>query len=89
MLYFAVITICFALLGCFGMALRNKYYSIAFFTANVLLMLAELVLGSYWWYDNKAYMKFPRLQNLFVNEDINTGEAWAMLQIKVRNLQCI
>lgn len=83
-----IVTILFALLGCFGMALKNKYHSIAFFAVNLCLMMGEICLGSYWWHCNKEFMQFPLLLEWFLHEDINTGEDWATLQIKV-NLQCM
>lgn len=82
------ITIAISLLGCFGMALRNKMHSVIFFSVNLTIMFVEIVLGSYWWHANKSFMQFPQLLNWFLQDDVHTGEDWATLQIKVY-LQCM
>lgn len=82
------ITIGISIMGCFGMALRNKMNSIVFFSVNLTIMFVEIVLGCYWWYGNKQFMQFPELLNWFLQDDVNTGEDWATLQIKV-NIQCM
>lgn len=76
-------TIVFALLGCFGMALTNKYRSIVFFTFNVIIMGTEIGLGTYWCAAYKKFNEFPEILNWFLLDDRMTGEEWATLQIKV------
>lgn len=79
-------TIGIALLGCFGMALKNKFRSIVFFAINLLILTTELVLGLFWCFENQHYMDFPRLIDWFLNED---SEEWSTLQIRVRVLYSV
>lgn len=83
MLLLGLATIALALFGCFGIALVSKTHSILFFTANVLLVILEISLGAYWWVEHEKFIEVPQLLNMFLMEDINSGEDWATMQIKV------
>lgn len=76
-------TIVVALVGCSGVTIQTKSRSVVFFSIIVLIMIAELILGVYWWYAFKHYMRFPQLVHWFLEETMRSGEEWITLQIKV------
>lgn len=85
LLFLGLATILLSILGCWGMAIKNKYTAIPYFSAIILLIAGELAVGGYWIAKGPTYEQYLTLRESFLNYDYDVSMEWSQMQIK---LQC-
>lgn len=79
-------TVVFSLLGCWGMAVRNRISSIIYFIAMILIIFAEIGIGGWWAHVYKRYNIYPMLKIFFYLErEPEYDQSWLALQIQVKD----
>lgn len=83
MLTFGCLTMVMSILGCYGMAIESKSCSITYFCLQILIILAEIAVGSYWLVRSENLGELIKTRATFGAYSMTRTMQWTQMQMEM------